>query len=666
MDTAEIKDALGQVYALPHGRLRVERLETLAAAAKSAADRQLEGRVLLELAKSYAYASERDLAPVAYGRLLRIYDEHPAELGPLTYSVHWYLKWMTWGLIDNPAIPLPTVERWFEELENRYRQRGYSLRPVLALRGELARKLGDAARGARMHEQAMAAPRDAMADCEACERNEWGIGSAALGDDEAALAHWRPVLDGEHSCSEEPHRVLALALLPMLRTGRFAEARNAHLTGYPLVRLNDSLRPSVAKHIEFCALTGNEGRGLELLAEHARWLTDPGADVGGRLEFISGVGVLLRRLETLGLGHLPIGAGTAYSLLAELDTEIAGLCTRYDLRNGNTAVSTRIAARLAAQPLVERLPLGLRSKRSELVGVRAAAGEITVADCVERAVAAAEWEGSSAEDRRSEALRLAELGTAELSVDPAAAEGHLRQALAIGVSVLPAEHLARLSSQLVIALAGQPGRELDLADAAVRAGARWEGLSEPDLLHHTVIAARAFHRAGRHGEAVALFEEALAAQVPYPAAELATVRAQFGASLRALHRYEEAARQFAEGARLVEHDPERRALHAELAWSVATTLDYCERPEAALAAYLRAAALFGELGEVVPRARCVRSAAWFQLWGYGSEQDRSWFAAMRAMIAELEQAPSSAEVSEELAETRRQLDEMLDGEATDE
>ncbi|WP_280395469.1 hypothetical protein [Nocardia brasiliensis] len=666
VDTAEIKDALAQVYSLPHGRVRVERLEMLAAAAKSATDRHLEGRVLLELAESYTYASERDLAPVAYGRLLQIYDQYPAELGPLTYSVHWYLKWMTWGLIDNPAIPLPTVHRWFEELENRYRQRGYSLRPVLALRGELARKLGDAEQGARLHEQAMAAPRDGMSDCEACERNEWGTGSAAFGDDEAALAHWQSVLDGAHSCSEEPHRVLAQALLPLLRTGRIAEARGAHLTGYPLVRHSDSLRPSVAQHIEFCALTGNEGRGLEILAEHARWLTESGADVGARLAFITGVSVLLRRLQTLGLGYLPIGGGTAYSLLAELDTEIAGLCTRYDLRNGNTAVSTRIAARLAAQPLVERLPLGLRSKQLEVVSVRAAVDEIAAADCVERTVVAAEWAGSSADDRRAEALRLAELGTAELAAAPAAAEGHLREALAIGVAVLPAEHLARLSSQLVIALAGQRGRELDLADAAVRAGARWEGLSEPDLLHHTVIAARAFHRAARHGEAVALFEEAMTADVPYPAAELATVRAQFGASLQALHRYEEAARQFAEGARLVERDPERRALHAELAWSAATALDYCERPEEALAAYLRAAELFGELGEVVSRTRCVRSAAWLQLWGYGAEPDRPWFRAMHALIVELEQAAPSAEVSDELAETRRQLDEMLDGEASGE
>ncbi|WP_051186429.1 hypothetical protein, partial [Nocardia tenerifensis] len=553
MDPAEINEVLAQALSLPHGRLRVERLETLAAAAKAAPDRYLEGRVLIELAESYTYASERDLAPVAYGRLLRIYDEYPAELGPLTDSVHWYLKWMTWGLIDNPAIPLPTVHRWFDELEKRYRQRGYSLRPVLALRAELARRLGDAEHGARLQEEALAAPRDGMSDCDACERNGWGAGRAALGDDLGALAHWQPVLDGERTCAEEPHRVLARALLPLLRTGRVADARGAHLTGYPLVRQSESLRPAVALHIEFCALTGNEGRGLEILTEHARWLTDPGADVGARLAFITGVCVLLRRLVTLGLGYVQVAGATVDSLLAELDAEIAELCARYDLRNGNAAVSTRVTTRLARQPLLERLPLGLRSVIP--------AGRPDDAACVGRSAVVPVGDGSSAgavstaqrtasfpeewpdgvvtdEERMTEVQRLAELGAARLADAPEQAEARLREALAVGTGVLPAEHLARLSSQLVIAIAAQPDRELDLADAAVRAAARWEGLSEPDLLHHTVIAARAFHRRRRHGEAVALFEEAMAGEgVPYPPAELATVRAQFGESLNALHRY---------------------------------------------------------------------------------------------------------------------------------
>ncbi|MGW5724991.1 hypothetical protein [Nocardia beijingensis] len=641
MDAAEIGAALAQVYALPHGRTRTERLETLAAAARTGSDRALEGRVLLELAQSYTYAGERDLVPVAYGRLLRIYDDHPDELGPMTHSVHWYLKWVTWGMLDNPAIPLSTIDRWFDELDLRYRQRGYSPRPVLALRSELAREIGDTAAAAAWLEQAVAAARDSMSDCDACERSEWGGTSVALGDDEGGLAHWKPVLDGERTCAEEPHRVLAKALLPLVRTGRVAAARGAHLTGYPLVRRTEDLRPSVALHVEFCALTGNEARGLEILAEHASWLADAGADAGARLAFATGVCVLLRRLVALRLGDLPLADGTVESVRARLEVEIAALCGRYDARNGNSVVSLRTAARLAAEPLLDRLPLGVRSTLPRAGNVPDNAPEID------------DFSG----DRAAEVRRLAELGAARLADTPEEAEAHLREALALGTQVLSGEEAARLGAQLVIAIASQPDRELDLADAAVRAAARWEGLSEPDVLHHTVVAARAFHRAERHGEAVALFEQALlSGAIPYPSGELAMVRAQFGRSLNTLGRHREAARQFLEGARLVEHDQERVKLYAELAWSAATALEYCGQDEEAVAAYHRAAQLWARLGAVAAWARCLRAAAWLEVSG---DDPESGLTSMRTLIAELAaQADRSAEAAGELARTREQLTRM--------
>lgn len=643
MDTTQIQDALERSRALPRGRGQTEYLETVAAAAKSGPDRLLEGQVLLELAEAYTYAGERDLAPVAYGRLLRIYDEFPAELGSLSHDIHWYLKWMTWGLIDNPAVGLSTVHRWLDELEHRYRRRGYSLRPVFGLRAELARKTGDRASATALLDASMTAPRDSMSDCDACERNEWGATSAHFGDHAAALAHWQPVLDGERVCAEEPHRVLAQALLPLLYTGRIAEARSAHLTGYPLVRHTPDLRFAVGLHIEFCALTGNEARGLEILAEHVAWLSDPGADAAGHLSFATGVCVLLRRLVAIGPVGVNVGTGTVESALAQLDSEIAELCARYDLRNGNTAVSTRVAQRLARRPLLDRLPLGTRA-------------------VLPQPVSAARVEPAAAGEWVERANRLSETASARLADAPHEAEQILRRALAAGPAALPAELLARLSSQLVTAIAGQPAREIDLADAALSAAARWAGLSEPDAVHHTLVAARAFHRADRHGEAAAVFEQALADSAPlYPRAEIAVIRGQFGDSLRELGRHRDAAQQFAAAARLIQDDPDRAQLHARLAWSAATALEYCGADDESVAAYLRAAELWGELGLVVPRSRCLRSAAWLQRWRDTGDGDQPWADTMRALLAELaalaETMPSAA-VTDELARTRRELAEM--------
>ncbi|WP_345499669.1 hypothetical protein [Nocardia callitridis] len=173
-------------------------------------------------------------------------------------------------------------------------------------------------------------------------------------------------------------------------------------------------------------------------------------------------------------------------------------------------------------------------------------------------------------DREAEVRRLAELGAARLAEAPELAEAHFREAIVLGTGALAAHVCATLSSQLVIAICAQPDRDVDLAEAAVRAATAWTGLSDQNVRHYTVVAARALARATRHGEAVALFEQALAGEeLPYPAAESAIVRAQFARSLAAVRRSSDAVWHFAEAARLLEHEPGQADLLAELACSAA-------------------------------------------------------------------------------------------------
>jgi hypothetical protein len=506
----------------------------------------------------------------------------------------------------------------------------------------------------------------------------------SLGEDADALRRWAPVLDGRRRCAHEPHRVRAHALLPLVRTGRHDAARGAHLTGYPLVRGVLGLRHAVAEHIEFCAMTGNEARGLDILLEHADWLRDDGADANLRLEFLTGVCVLLRRLAGLGRGDVRVGESTAALLLESLTAEIEGLCDRYDARNGTDSISATVRVRLTREPLVDHLPLGIRTfcsvePRSPHRPAAPIAGPVqrlhsdTEAEPAQRPVP-----GPRAEDeQRAKAERLAEVAVARLAVDPAGAEQRLRRALEAGAAVLPGEQLARLSSLLVTAISGQRGRESALADAALLAAWRWEPLSAADALHHTLVAARAYHRADRHGEAAALFEQPLALAsgesgqtlpdtvIPYPPTEIALIRRQYGESLNALNRYHDAAAQFAEATRLVENDPQQRGLTAELVHAAAAALSVCGRDGDALVAYLRAADLFAALDRVGPRARSLRSAAWLQFWGGESvaAAQRMGLATMRTLLADLERLAQTApapEVRAELLQTRRQLDTMCE------
>src|SRR3984957_14689534 len=362
MTAEEVRADLRRCRQLPNGRAKAQRLESLAEQAKQIGDHHVAAEVLISLSNAYEYSSERERIPLPVGRVLQLLDRFPAEVGDLSHTIHWHLKWLTGALIDNPEVPLATIDRWLYECESRYRQGGYSPRPVHAHRSRLARSLGDDVTAAALMAAAIAATRDQMSDCAACEQNGFGEAGAAAGDDAGALGQWGPVLDGSKRCMEEPHRTLARALLPLLRVGRADDAPPAFLRGYEMARHNISLMPSVGRHIEFCALTGNEPRGLEILSAHSPWLADTTVDAATRLSFIGGVRVLLGRLDDLGHGGVGVGAGTVRTALTAIDAEIRELCARYDARNGNRAVSDRAAARLRQQPLLDSLPLGLPAR----------------------------------------------------------------------------------------------------------------------------------------------------------------------------------------------------------------------------------------------------------------------------------------------------------------
>ncbi|MFE9775654.1 tetratricopeptide repeat protein [Streptomyces sp. NPDC005931] len=316
--------------------------------------------------KVYNYSSEKGKMFVPFARLLRMWDERPEDFDEYeTHSLHWVFKWMSAGMLDQPHIPLASIEKWLGEMEHRYRLAGHSERAVRSAEFSVATHIGDTARAERAYAAWLASDRDSMADCHACELHGQGWWQAERGRDEAALELWRPVLEGEFTCAHEPHTTLASSLVPLLRLGRADEARAHHLRGFRLVRPMESMRGAYADHVEFCALSGNEARGLELLAERPAYFTDDGHP-RSRLDFLCVVTLLMDRLTELGLGgrQVPGPAGrswTAAELAAHARAGALALAARFDERNGTAHIGERARARMARRPLVERLPLGVRT-----------------------------------------------------------------------------------------------------------------------------------------------------------------------------------------------------------------------------------------------------------------------------------------------------------------
>ncbi|MEU0944565.1 tetratricopeptide repeat protein [Streptomyces canus] len=377
-----LRRAMAENAEEPEGPARNARAEQLLAEAEKLNIPLAVIEALGHQLKVYNYSSEKAKMFVPFSRLLRMWDERPEDFDEYeTHALHWVFKWMTAGMLDQPHIPLAAMEKWLGEMEHRYRLAGHSERAVRSAEYSVAAHVGDLERAERAYTAWLAADRDDMADCHACELHEQGWWQVQRGRDEEALELWAPVLEGEFTCAHEPHAALASSLGPLLRLGRLDEARANHLRGFRLVRSMESMRGAYADHVEFCALSGNEARGLELLAERPAYFTDDGHP-RSRLDFTAVVALLMDRLTVLGLGERPVPgpAGrswTAAELAVHARGEALALAVRFDERNGTAHVSQRTRARMAQRPLVERLPLGVRAARTVAAPVAAPAAPAT-------------------------------------------------------------------------------------------------------------------------------------------------------------------------------------------------------------------------------------------------------------------------------------------------
>ncbi|MET9036643.1 hypothetical protein [Streptomyces mirabilis] len=364
-NTDELFQALQENDRRPYGRTRTVTAEELVDAAEQFAEPVPLVHALLELQEAYTYGSEPRKSPVVFARLLTLFDEQPDVFDErLRHMLFWRFKWVANALRQLPEIPVTSLRQWLTEMRDRYEKADLGLQPYYGQAYQLAAHVGEDTTPA--YELWAGRTRTRLSDCEACEICERALYYLTAGDDERALRTWESVLAGKESCQEEPARSVSYALLPLLRTGSTDRARELHLVGYRSCRRNPSMSQEVGRHLEFCALTGNEARGLELLAEN-RNLFDEVDSPLDLLGFLTGVEVLLQRVELLGHGELPTAgyAGRTWTV-AGLRAEVRGraddLAARFDARNGTTAHTDRRRRRLDRAPLLETLELTLRTR----------------------------------------------------------------------------------------------------------------------------------------------------------------------------------------------------------------------------------------------------------------------------------------------------------------
>ncbi|MFD9034158.1 hypothetical protein ACFVZW_23890 [Streptomyces sp. NPDC059567] len=375
LDTPEaVVEALRENNDRPHGIQRTITAEELVEAAEAFDKPDVLVTALLELMSAYEFTGEHRKSPVVFARVLKLWDTAPESFSQWeAHQVFWRFKWVTTSLLQVPEMPLATVHGWIDQMRSRYETAEHGIQPVAAMRYHVASHTGTGVADA--YDLWATRPRTELSDCEACETRHFAWHQVMSGDHTGAPETWRPVLGGEQGCSEEPQMSQARALLALLHVGRTDEARSHHLTGYRRVRGNTGMQDEVGLHLEFCALSRNEGRGLEILAENRPLFERTGAPLA-RLGFLTGAEALLARLVEDGHADTAVAGPpgrnwTAGELLAHVRSEADTLTAAFDARNGTTEVGDRRRLRLEQRPLLdEPLPLGLRTAVARSSGAK--------------------------------------------------------------------------------------------------------------------------------------------------------------------------------------------------------------------------------------------------------------------------------------------------------
>ncbi|MGX6605444.1 tetratricopeptide repeat protein [Micromonosporaceae bacterium Da 78-11] len=369
MKTAdELWGLLEQARTMPYGAAQIALVEQVMRHVDATGDPGLAFTTRLIATNAYVYGGEQGKAFVTFSWCVSDFDRNP---GPhhqnRAHTLLWQFKTMINALTNFPEIPLARTYAVLDDMERRYREGGHSMQAVYKHRYLVADHVGLATEADKWYERWQATPRDSLSDCAGCDPSSVAgyLSSRERYADVVTLAE--PVLSGDLSCTEQPQGILRQLTVPYLEVGRLEDAADAHRRSYRLERGNLADLWNIGTHISFCARTGNEQRGLEMLQRHLDWL-DKAPSPAAAMHFASSAALLLRRLTELGHGAVPVHRRdrddiTVADLRAELTEFATGLARRFDERNGTTHQSGLIAKELAAEPYGSQVPLSPTSRR---------------------------------------------------------------------------------------------------------------------------------------------------------------------------------------------------------------------------------------------------------------------------------------------------------------
>ncbi|GLZ36066.1 hypothetical protein Lesp02_82530 [Lentzea sp. NBRC 105346] len=339
-DKKEAERLFLEAYEMPSGMARHEALEHAARAADAADHLPLAVSCRVVLIRSCYDLDRYDLMLAPFAWCMSAEQRDPTAFDEYErHTFDWAHKWIPGGLRRDPRFSLAQIESVIEQLASRYQRHGYSMQPVHGARAELSFHIGDSAAFIEHFGRYMATESGPMSDCSACVVEEQVTHLVNLGRHAEAVAHAQPILRSETGCATQPQGVLTAVLPALLETGDVSAAASAHLTAYRMIK-DDATTGYLNEHLEFCAVTGNADRGLEILRRNLHRITSP-VSPSAEMHFAISASVLLSRVSPDVMFSLDDSEMSAASLLDRLRARALELAAAFDARNSSTACTDR-------------------------------------------------------------------------------------------------------------------------------------------------------------------------------------------------------------------------------------------------------------------------------------------------------------------------------------
>lgn len=252
---------------------------------------------------------------IAFSWLINLYESSEGKVD--VFDLLWHYKWIAEHIVRFPEVSLSKINALTEDMQKKFKEYNYSLRPYYKVKTLQAISMGNRAMANEFFPLWQGTKSDFMNDCLACETTEIVAYYHFIGDYQAAIKAAAPILAGRQACAEVPHLTYGHTALSYYHLDKREEAQNSFELGYPMVKKRVSLLTTVSQFITYLLLIDNQEEAVQVYQENQKIASELEGDLSTLHFYLASAGLKHEKQE---------------DCLAQTTT----LAQKFDKRNQNT------------------------------------------------------------------------------------------------------------------------------------------------------------------------------------------------------------------------------------------------------------------------------------------------------------------------------------------